>query len=291
MLRWRCKREGYLINEKEFRKVIDELKNISLVMEHFKCSKNTIRNYLKKFEIKTPCGFYSTGSKVGRPIGTPCSDKQKSLMSEKFSGSSNPFFGKKHTKETKEKMSANHADFSGDKNPFKKSLSIDGNRERHRQRCLKIWKSRDKEWRKVFSEKLSKAIANSENFKSPNFHKNHKSGYFSSSKCGQVFFRSSWEERLCIALDGDEDVEAFNLEEFCIDYQDDNLTRYTRIDFTILKKSGKKYMIEVKPKSLVDSNSLKIESMRDFSNKNGYAFSVWGLEEIEEYEKTSRLDG
>ena len=43
---------------------------------------------------------------------------------------SNPFYGKKHTKETRLKMKQNHADFNGDKNPRCKKFyqfDIDGN--------------------------------------------------------------------------------------------------------------------------------------------------------------------
>ena len=44
---------------------------------------------------------------------------------EKFSGEGNTFFGKNHSKKTRKKMSDNHADFTGDKNPFKNWLKKD----------------------------------------------------------------------------------------------------------------------------------------------------------------------
>jgi len=278
------------LSKNEFIDIVESLGSIYLVMEHFSCSRNTVRNYLKKFNVKTPRGFYSTGKKIGRPKGIPCSEKQKSLMSEKFSGKDNPFYGRCHTDNAKNKMSKNHADFFGDKNPFKKSLSDPSKLEEHKRRCLNIWKARDIEWRRAFSEKLSKAMAESNNFKSPNFHKNHKSGHFESSKCGKVFFRSSWEERLCIALSEDENVEAFNLEEFTIKYNDGDINRHTRIDFTILTKDSTKYMIEVKPRSLIDKNHLKINEMKSYSESNGYLFYVWSIEEIERYERTKEFE-
>lgn len=50
------------------------------------------------------CGYNSTigGDGVG---GKPLGDKTKKILSKKFSGSNNPFYGKKHTEETKRMLS------------------------------------------------------------------------------------------------------------------------------------------------------------------------------------------
>jgi hypothetical protein len=43
-----------------------------------------------------------------------------------FAGKNNHFYGKKHCEKTRSKMSENHADMTGDKNPKAKSVVIDG---------------------------------------------------------------------------------------------------------------------------------------------------------------------
>jgi hypothetical protein len=76
-------------------------------------------------------------------------------MSEKFNGENNPFYGKKHTEDTRKKMSMNHADFFGDKNPFKKSLTPEKLLD-HKNRCKNIWQNRDTNYRNNFSKKLKR---------------------------------------------------------------------------------------------------------------------------------------
>lgn len=51
--------------------------------------------------------------------GKTRSEEQKRKLSELSKGENNSFYGKKHSKETKEKMSKNHANVSGENNPFK----------------------------------------------------------------------------------------------------------------------------------------------------------------------------
>lgn len=50
---------------------------------------------------------------VNSPLGVKRSEEQKMAISERTSGSANPFYGKFHSLETKQKMKDNHADCSG----------------------------------------------------------------------------------------------------------------------------------------------------------------------------------
>ena len=61
--------------------------------------------------------------------GVPCSEKQRQRLSEMFSGTGNPFYGKTHTKESKRKMSeAKKGLLVGEKNPmFGKDFSAEKN--------------------------------------------------------------------------------------------------------------------------------------------------------------------
>lgn len=129
------------------------------LMKKYECSKVTIRNYLKKFEIKSPIGFYKIqGKKVGKAKGSKCSDAQKELMSKKFSGVGNPFYGKKHTPETCKKMSGKRPNITGDSNPFKKSLLIPENLIKHKKRCKTTWENRGIEYRCEFGDRQKKGF-------------------------------------------------------------------------------------------------------------------------------------
>ena len=81
--------------------------------------------------------------------------------------------GWKHSDKTKRKMSENHADFSGDKNPFKMRMETD---ESFRLECRKkkkdYWSNLSDERRKEISEIFSKAQALSEN-RTTRCHRNH----------------------------------------------------------------------------------------------------------------------
>lgn len=92
---------------------------------------------------------------MGRPKGIPMSEEQKELRRQLFRGNRNPFYGKKHSDETKQLMSEHHADFNGEKNPFKKSLN-DEKVKVHKKRCQKIWANRDESYRKNFGKKIQK---------------------------------------------------------------------------------------------------------------------------------------
>ena len=258
------------------------------LIDKYNCGITTIENYVKKFDINTPEGFYKKeGSKTGRPKGFKMSEEQKELRSNMFSGEGNPFYGKKHSEKTKIKMSENHADISGDKNPFKKSLENPEKLKEHKERCQAIWDNRDEEYREKFSQKLSNAIANSDSLKNSNLHKNHKSGHYESKKCGKIFYRSSWELKLCQLLDIDESVERYTVEEFCLDYTIEEKIRTLKIDFMIYYKNNHKLMIEVKPLGLQEfgNNPFKIKAMNKYCKENNIDFKVFSKTEIDNYEK------
>ena len=47
-----------------------------------------------------------------------CGDKNGMYGDHRFAGENNPMYGKKHSEETRKKMSEHHADVSGENNPF-----------------------------------------------------------------------------------------------------------------------------------------------------------------------------
>lgn len=62
-------------------------------------------------------------------IGYSFTEESREHKSKKYTGQGNPYYGKKHTQETKQKISKHHADVSGINNPFRKDVyqfTIDG---------------------------------------------------------------------------------------------------------------------------------------------------------------------
>jgi hypothetical protein len=266
-----------MISENELRDLINDGKKCVDICEILKCSSTTVRRYARIYNITLPKGFNGVPNSVpGRPKGIPMSEEQKEFLREKFKGERNPFFGKKHSDETKDKMSKNHADFFGDNNPFKKSLENPIKKEEHKKRCRDIWNNRDEEYIKNFREKLSISVANSKFFEDKNFHKHHKSGFLNTKKAGKIFYRSSWEKKVAEFLDSSDDVDFFNLEPFCIKYNDDNINRHTRIDFYIVLKNDIKIIVEVKPKGLqkLPKNINKIKGIVDYCHIHNFQFCI-----------------
>lgn len=114
-----------MFTKEELENLVNKYKNIWKIARIKKCCPNTVKNYLKRFNIKQPEGFYKTGKKIGRKKGTKCPEHVKQELSAKFKGEGNPFYGKKHSDITKKKMSLNHSDFTKEKNPFKKACKKD----------------------------------------------------------------------------------------------------------------------------------------------------------------------
>lgn len=116
---------------------------------------DSVKEKTSKTCKKIGCGKWMKGYKLP--------EKRKQEYSERFSGKGNPFFGKKHTKLTQKKMSDNHADFRGNKNPLVKWLNKDPkNKEIYKKIYKKSWSDRckkDKNYKKKFGEKLSKIIS------------------------------------------------------------------------------------------------------------------------------------
>jgi hypothetical protein len=266
-----------MINKDELSWYIHVYRKVEIVASVFACSTITISKYMRKYNITTPKGFYSTGIKIGRPKGIPMKNAQKELFSKLFKGSNNPFYGKKHSKEVKKKMSLNHADFNGDKNPFKKSLNNPCKLQAHKERCKAIWAERNSDWRKKFKRKVSLGLAKSNKLNNKNCYKYHKSGHINTNKAGKIFVRSSWERMLAEFLDKCEYVERFSLEGFYISYININgQTRFSRIDFMVYLYNYNTIMLEVKPKNLINykNNIYKIRGYKKYCKNNGIRFAV-----------------
>ena len=247
--------------------------------ESWGCSKAAIVKAIKRYDLKTFRGFYAIpGRKAGRKPGYKHTAEEIAAMSERMMGKKNPFFGKKHTQETRDKMSTNHADFAGEKNPYKRAL--DKHPEKRvaaSERSVRRWANRSREWRNVFGRKVSLRMASSKMDESK-YHLRHKSGHLETRKVGKIFYRSSWEKAVCEYLDlpeDENDVVSFSVEPFCVEYTNSNgKTRYTRIDFLVELRNGARAILEVKPKSLLKygENMNKAIGIQKYCSEHGMLF-------------------
>lgn len=260
------------ISRNELERHIAEGRTINEIAPALGCCRNTIMNYMKKWDIATPKGFFATGKKKGRPKGTKQPAKAVELMRERYKGNGNPFYNRKHTDDTKQKMSQNHADFTGNKNPYKKALDSDPEKRQEASLRMKlIWEQMDDDTKTARSTKLSLAICNSEFHKNFSSVKHHQNGHLKTLKAGRIFYRSSWEKDVAIFLENNSLVKTFSSEPFAVHYKDNEKERHTRPDF-LVECVKETYLIEVKPEALVSRNKTKIDAMRDYATLHNMRF-------------------
>jgi hypothetical protein len=221
----------------------------------------------------------------------------KKRMSERFKGEKNPmygkfgelnpFFGKKHSDETKKKMVVGR-DYSVYKT------------DEFRQKISKLVKGKGnpmygKSIYEVWVKKYGKNIAETKMSKFKKLQSKLNSGENNSMYgkpspknsgngiCGWYkgwFFRSLLELSYVVSV-----IERFNLdwengesEKYKISYEIDGAKRNYFPDFVI----GGKYMVECKPKKLweIKINKIKFKFAKEFCNKNGLIFKITDISKI-----------
>ncbi len=84
---------------------------------------DSVKESVSKTCKEVGCGRWMKGYKF--------TGDRKRQYQQKFSGRNNPFFGKVHSKKSRKKMSDNHSDFTGEKNPLVKWLKKIPKTEKH----------------------------------------------------------------------------------------------------------------------------------------------------------------
>lgn len=198
--------------------------------------------------------------------------------------------GWKHTEETKRKMSINHADISGDKNPIKRKILANPlYRKTMSKTKADYWKNLSEDEKKKVTENFSIAQSLSKADKK-SYGRGHKSGYYFSKKMNkQMFYRSSWELQVCEFLDKeDNNVIYFDIEPFAIEYKlEDGEKRYTRIDFHIVYSDGRQMIVEVKPAAFLEEGNVpfKIKGCKEYAELNNINFVVVTQKELKNLEE------
>lgn len=133
--RWGRNGSGY--HEQLFYNVIQKYKWNNI--EHYIIAEHLTESEAKEFEkilinklkcnlYKNKYGYNMTDGGDGT-LGKFMSKTEKEKRRKKYSGKGNPYYGKKHTEETKRKISKHHADVSGINNPNSKRIyqfTLDG---------------------------------------------------------------------------------------------------------------------------------------------------------------------
>jgi hypothetical protein len=101
-------------------------------------------------------------------------------------------------------------------------------------------------------------------------------------KGGTVICHSSWEEVYARHLDSDDDVVSYQKDKLRIPYLKDGEERIYITDYLIEFSSGKRKLVEIKPKEMLeeDDNLLKIEAGKLWCSRNDISFSLVLGEEI-----------
>jgi len=206
---------------------------------------------------------------------------QKKLMLE-----NNPFKNCKHTEESKEKMRGSRDNIKGDNNPFKKKYDNDKVfAQQFRETHKELWKSRDVNWRKHFSEKLSKSMAETD--KLTNNHKNHIAHHWLTDKCiNGGYLRSSWEIFFANHLENNNLIKSYSIEPISIQYYDyiKEMYRYTRVDFMIYFNSGEQALVEIKATWDMNLCYDKIKGIECYCLENNLQFLILNEKVLNENE-------
>ena len=103
----------------------------------------------------------------------------------------------------------------------------------------------------------------------------HMSGWHTSFKGNngeRMFYRSSWERDMMLHLDSNDDVPSYGYECVRIPYYDiDNHKRNYVPDFLVTHASGRRVLVEIKPKQFLNNEKtkLKAEAARAYCSANG----------------------
>lgn len=261
--------KGHKITSKEFKKLYPKI--------------DLYPKELKKMVSKT-CKQSGCGKWKG---GRTLSKEHKKKISNAVSGNKNPFYGKKHTKQTKQKMSENHADFGGNNNPFKKWIENKDNRKRWLQSINKYHKSirNNPELNKKRRERLSKTAANAHiNGKLYGYGRGHKNGYFYSKKQNlKIYYRSSYELKFLEWCEKNDEIKQFVPCDFFIKYEFNGMTKRYIPDFII----NKLIVVEIKPKTLINTKQNKAKFLfgNRYCEQNKMKYSIIVELDLEDLDK------
>lgn len=139
------------------------------------------------------------------------------------------------------------------------------------KRLKKLWED------PVYRVKMSDMAR--ENHKDPDYRaKMHvpdrfETGWIKTKKGGRIFWRGGWEKFFIEILDTSSLVKCFAWEPFAIPYRFDHRDRNYYPDVLITKKSGEKWLVELKGEKRPETEA-KIKAARKFCKREGYGYNI-----------------
>jgi len=124
-------------------------------------------------------------------------------------------------------------------------------------------------------QKISIAVTNRS---AENVYSRGKSGHYTSTKAGKVFYRSSYELKAFRLLDDNDDVLSYNVEPFIIVYKDRfGDTRRYRPDILVYWQDGYTALVEVKAAWRLDIPKVleKLTAGVMHAKSKGWGFEIW----------------
>lgn len=279
-----CQQKFACINSTHLKKHSISLQEFKIQFPNVVLTSELKREKMSKTSKKRDCGKWFKGRKF--------SLTRRQQLSESSKGENNNFFGKKHTQETRNLMSKNHANFKGNNNPLKKFLQDKTNHELY---CLKIKnaKSRFKKNMKKYKEwrnNISKSVIQGhiDGVYKP-YGRGHKQGkFYSKSQEKSIIYRSSYEERFLFCCE-----KANIMFDTCRTYvkyknKKNEIHRYLP-DFSIFIETFE-IVLEIKPENMLKICFEKIKSGFEYFKTKNILYVVLTLKDIEELETLNFFD-
>ena len=181
-------------------------------------------------------------------------------------------------------MRQNHADFSGDKNPFTKWVKIPENKAKwitslkKRHQAIRDDPTLNRERRERLSKQSAKAFQEG---KLLSYGRGHESGYFKSARQNtKIYYRSSYELNFLKWCENSQNIFLFETNKDCILYDFDGMTKRYLPDFTI----NHNIVVEIKPKKLIENkqNKAKFCAAKAYYSKKNIQYFVLTEEELKD---------
>jgi len=227
------------------------------------CDIETVRVYVKKYDIQPPTRFYySTIRNRKKAVWT---DEARKKMSDRYKGKGHPQYGTKHSEERRKNQGNRYHDITGENNPYVKSLrKSEDARAAASQRAKERWANYSEEEKQRL---LERSVHDNALFKGRRI----AHGWYTSPKAGKVYYKSGWEYAVIEYLDKTSLVLSYQVEPFFIPYIDINgRARRTLPDFLVELNTGEQIMLEVKPKRMTTylNNPYKIAGQKAYCQKH-----------------------
>ena len=169
----------------------------------------------------------------------------------------------------------------------KKRISESTSYKRSPETCRKMAEAKIAFYLTEEGKKLKKklSVLTAENHSVHKYDKSKRRGVFESKKTGRkLSYDSSYELRLCWLLDSDETVLDFETQ---LGFQINGRGRC--LDCLVTYKSGKKKVIEMKPKQRIDEFKNQIEDTKEYANQNNWDFQLMTEDDLGMNYKQIRL--